>query len=298
MNFKKLEAFISVLEKKSFSEAAAALKGSQPAVSLKIKSLEEEVGIDLLDRSHSGIQPTPAGIMVYKAAKEIMQIWGRLEDDLHGFHDSLTGSLTIGASTIPGTYLIPAWIKNFRILFPRVDVAIEISDSKTILNKLLDHQVDVAITGLQNHSTKLTDKPIASDTLVLIVPLGHTLLKSGFTKISELHQYDAVLREEGSGTRKKMEELLEINGSSLRNFRTTISFGSSEAIISAVEAGLGISFVSKLAAVPAEKANRIRIIETTQPYDRQFYFTALREAMNRPVIREFADVIQKAAEPL
>ncbi len=293
MNFKKLEAFISVLEKKSFSDAAAALKGSQPAISLKIKSLEEELGIELLDRSHSGIQPTAAGTVVYQAAKEILQRWRRMEDDLLGFQETLTGTLIIGASTIPGTYLLPVWIKKFRMLYPKVGVTIEIGDSKTILNKLLNHQVDVGITGLHEQSNKVISKEVASDSLVLIVPIEHSLIQSSEPDFSQLKQHDIVLREEGSGTRKEMEEFLFLNGYSIADFKTAISFGSSEAVISAVEAGLGISFVSKLAAIPAAKAQRIKIIDTFKPYQRNFFFSVLSEAENRPVIREFADFLFK-----
>jgi DNA-binding transcriptional LysR family regulator len=297
MNLKKLEAFIYVLEKRSFSEAAAALKSSQPSVSLKIKSLEEELGVELLDRGPSVIQPTAAGSLVYQAAREIMQRWGQLENDLHRLKDTLTGTLTIGASTIPGTYLVPNWIKNFRMLYPKVDVAIEISDSKKILDKLLDHQVDVGITGLHQQSNKITSMPISSDSLVLIVPMEHSLSQSSELNFDLLTQHDLVIREEGSGTRKEMEEYLAMHGYSLSDFNSSILIGSSEAVISAVEAGLGISFVSKLAAVPAAKANRIKIIDTFKPYRRNFYFCTLSEAQNRPIIREFADFLVKGVMP-
>lgn len=293
MNLKKLEAFIYVLEKRSFSEAAAALKSSQPSVSLKIKSLEEELGAELLDRGPSSIQPTPAGSLVYHAAKEIMQRWGRLENELHRFKDTLTGTLTIGASTIPGTYLIPSWIKNFRMLFPKVEVTIEISDSKKILDKLLNHQVDVGIVGIHQQSNKIASIPVSSDSLVLIVPIEHPLSQSSELDFNHLKQYDIILREEGSGTRKEMEELLEMHGYSIAEFDSSILIGSSEAVISAVEAGLGISFVSKLAAEPAAKANRIKIIDTFKPYQRNFYFCTLSETQNRPIIREFTDFLVK-----
>lgn len=298
MNFKKLEAFISVLEKRSFSEAAAALKSSQPAISIKIKSLEEELGIELLDRGRSGVHPTRAGILVYQTAKEIMGRWGQLEDDLLSFQDTLTGTLTIGASTIPGTYLIPGWIKKFRTLYPKVDVKIEINDSRKILNKLLDHQIDVGIVGLHQQSAKMITKTVASDSLVLIVPVEHEISQSSHLDFNLLKKYDLVLREEGSGTRKEMEEYLEINGSSLADFNSSISIGSSEAVISAVEAGLGISFISKLAAVPAVKANRVKMIETLKPYQRNFYFSTLSESENRPIIREFTNFLAKGQMPI
>jgi DNA-binding transcriptional LysR family regulator len=293
MNFKKLEAFISVLEKKSFSEAASVLKSSQPAISLKIKSLEEELGIELLDRAHSGVHPTRAGVLVYQTAKEMLEKWGQLEDHLAGFQDTLTGTLTIGASTIPGTYIVPPWVKDFRILYPNVDVKIEISDSKKMLQKLLDHQVDVALTGLQQQSNKFINRSVATDSLVLIVPVGHSLTQLSDLDFNYLKQNDLVVREEGSGTLKEMEEYLALHGCSLDDFNTSLSIASSEAVITAVEAGLGISFVSRLAALPAERANRIKIIEALAPYQRNFYLSTLSETENRPIIKEFVDFLSK-----
>jgi DNA-binding transcriptional LysR family regulator len=296
MNINKLEAFIFVVEKRSFSDAALALKSSQPAVSLKIKSLEEDLGLELLERGSAGIQPTSAGSLVYHAAKDITARWRRLHDDLHGFHENLTGTLTIGASTIPGTYLLPAWIKQFRVLYPKVDVTIEIGDSKEILDKLLNHQIDVGITGLNQDSTKLRQTAVASDSLVLITPNGHPLSHTGEFDINLLNQYDFVLREKGSGTLKVFEQYLALYGLSLTDLKTVVSFGSTEAVIAAVEAGLGISYISKLAAMPAAKANRIQIIEKLDPFPRSFYFTTLADSENRPIIKEFSEVLLKGSK--
>lgn len=291
MNLTKLEAFILVIEKKSFSEAAIALKSSQPATSLKIKSLEEELGLDLLDRGSSGIQPTAAGKLVYQASKEMVQRWRKLEDDLRVFENTLTGTLTIGASTIPGTYLVPSWVKKFRSLYPNVAVTIEISDSKETLKKLQNQLVDVSITGLPSDSKDLSYKQVSYDALVLIAPYHHPLGLSNEPTFEQIKQFDFVIREEGSGTRKVMEDYLSIHSHSLADLNSVVSIGSTEAVIAAVEAGLGISFVSKLAALPAAKASRIQIIEKFEPFQRNFYFTTLTDVKDRPIIKEFSEII-------
>lgn len=286
MNLNKLEAFILVVERRSFSEAAQALKSSQPTISLKIKSLEEELGFELLDRSLSVLQPTPAGSSVYKAAKEIVHRWKNLEDELNYYNGSLTGTLKLGASTIPGTYLLPKWMKNFRDLYPLVDISIEIGDSKEILDKLLNHQIDAGIVGLHTDNNKITFSRIASDSLVLIAPIKHPLTEVANPDFSQIKQYDFVLREEGSGTRQVMEDYLAYQGYSLKDLKTVVSIQSTEAVIAAVEAGLGISFVSKLAALPAVRKNQIKIIPNVTPFQRSFYFTTLKESENRPIIKE------------
>lgn len=293
MNFKKLEAFISVIDKRSFSEAAAALKSSQPAVSIKIKSLEEDLGLELLDRGQSGVHPTSVGMLVYQASKDILQRWRVLEDELHDFKDTLTGTLTIGASTIPGTYLLPKWIMTFRNLYPKVDLKIDISDSQNILNKLLDRQIDVGIVGSHPQSNKITCKQIANDSLVLITPNQHPFSQASQFDFDQIKSHDFVLREEGSGTRKVMEEYLAIHGIFLNDLKTTLSIGSTEGVIAAVETGLGISVVSKLAALPAAKANRIKMVDTKEPFERLFYLTTLEEAANRPIIKEFTELFLK-----
>jgi DNA-binding transcriptional LysR family regulator len=290
MNFKKLEAFISVIEKRSFSEAATALKSSQPAVSIKIKSLEEDLGLELLDRGQSGVHPTSVGLLVYQASKDILQRWRVLEDELHDFKNTLTGTLTIGASTIPGTYLLPNWIMTFRKLYPKVDVKIDICDSLNILNKLLDRQIDVGIIGYHPQSNKIACKQIANDSLVLITPNQHPFSQTSQIDFNQIKSHDFVLREEGSGTRKVMEEYLAIHGLSLNDLKTTLSIGSTEGVIAAVETGLGISLISKLAALPAAKANRIKMVETKEPFERHFFLTTLAESANRPIIKEFTEL--------
>ncbi|MHC0038832.1 selenium metabolism-associated LysR family transcriptional regulator [Pseudoneobacillus sp. C159] len=292
MNIKKLEAFIMVVEKRSFSEAASAINSSQPAVSLKVKSLGEELGIELLDRGLSGTHPTAAGTLVYHASKEMIRTWNKLHDDLLRYQDTLTGSLTIGASTIPGTYLLPTWIKRFRTLFPMVDVKIEIGDSQEMLEKLTNRQIDLAIVGLCQESSSLTFRQIASDSLVLITSNNHQLAKLNQTDFTEIKQYDFVIREEGSGTRKEMEEYLTEQGLTLSDLNNVLLIGSTESVIAAVEADIGISFISKLAAIPAAKANRVRMIEYFPPYQRSFYLTNLIDAENRPIIEEFINLFK------
>jgi DNA-binding transcriptional LysR family regulator len=111
-------------------------------------------------------------------------------------------------------------------------------------------------------------------------------------EFDQIKQYDFVLREEGSGTRKEMEEYLRIHGVEMSELKTVISIGSTEAVIAAVEAGLGISFISKLAAFPAAKANRVQLLDIFEPFQRSFYFTILKESETRPIIKEFMEINQ------
>ncbi|MFB4165984.1 selenium metabolism-associated LysR family transcriptional regulator [Alteribacillus sp. JSM 102045] len=287
MNLRKLENFILIVEKRNFSEVAAHLHCSQPAVSRQIKSLEEDLNISLIDRYSSGIIPTPAGEFLYRQAKEILKQWKRIEVDIQNYHDTLSGRLVIGTSTIPGTYLMPRWIRIFRSQFPNVAVSLEVSDSEKVLEKLEREKIDMAIVGVEPSSPAFYSTAVASDKLVVIAPVDHPLCHSPTESWERLKEFDFVLREEGSGTRKAMEEYLQQHGASLASLRSVLQVGNTEALIAAVEEGVGISCVSHLAAIPAEKSGRIKIIDTLDSVQRTFYLSVLEQRKEKAVIKEF-----------
>ncbi|MGM0900397.1 MAG: selenium metabolism-associated LysR family transcriptional regulator [Bacillota bacterium] len=290
MNFRKLEAFVLLIEKKSFSDVAAQLGCTQPAISQLIKSLEGDLNLALYDRYSSIIRTTPAGHFVYQKAKSILKQWEELEDGIQVFHNTLTGNLVIGASTIPGTYLVPQYVGEFHRLFPNVNVTVEISDSKKIIDKIINNQVDIGLVGIKPCSNKMVCTEVASDTLVFITPNNHPLSNSNSLSGYNLRHYNFVLREEGSGTRKVMEDYLKIFGIQMSDLHSVIHVGSTEALIAYVEAGVGISCVSMLAAIPAAKSGRIQIAEKIEPFKRSFYLSTLAKNTNLPIIKEFSAI--------
>ncbi|PWW20235.1 DNA-binding transcriptional LysR family regulator [Cytobacillus oceanisediminis] len=290
MNFRKLEAFVLLIEKKSFSEVAAQLGCTQPAISQLIKSLEADLNLSLYDRYSSIIRTTPAGHFVYQKAKSILKQWEELEGEIQSFHNTLTGNLVIGASTIPGTYLIPQYVREFHRLFPNVSVSVEISDSKKIIDKIINNQVDIGLVGINPSSNKIMTLEVASDTLVFITPNNHPLSNSNSLNSDTLRNYNFVLREEGSGTRKVMEDYLTIYGIQMSDLQSVVHVGSTEALIASVEAGVGISCVSKLAAIPAATSGRIQIAEGLEPFKRSFYLSTLSKNTNLPIIKEFTAI--------
>jgi DNA-binding transcriptional LysR family regulator len=294
MNLKKIQAFLLVIEKGSFSEAADVMSLSQPAVSQQVKSLEEDLGVSLLCRSSSMIEPTSAGRYVYKMGYQLLEQWKELEHGINAFHGTLTGTLRIGASTIPGTYLLPRWLGQYHKKFPNVDVCLEIGDSQGIISRLLNKQVDVCIVGSEPNSAEIEYRMVAEDSLVLISPNDHPLLTAPCKNIPrELLQYDFVLRERGSGTRKSMEDWLHLFGIEITDFRTIGQFGSTESLIAAVEAGLGLGFISQLAATPSVKAGRIRIISIMSNINQKFYICCLKGKQDHPTIKEFVNLVME-----
>lgn len=292
MNLKKIEAFVLILEKGSFSVAAENLGMTQPAVSTQVKSLEQDLGVKLIERRSSSIQATPAGTYVYNLGRQLLDLSREMEEGVKNFQGVLTGKLRIGASTIPGTYLLPKWIGNFYNLFPKVEVINEIADSKQILDRLMNRQIHLSITGDKSDSTEIHSELIATDSLVLISPNGHPLTSSEYkNNEADLRKYNFVLREQGSGTRKSMEAGLKSLGVRIEELHIVAQLGSTEAVISAVEEGVGISYVSNLAATPAINANRVQLVSNIKAFNQKYYLSYLKGTQASPTIKEFINVV-------
>ena len=293
MNLKKIQAFILVIEKESFSLAAEIAGVSQPSISQSIRSLEEDLGVTLLKRTHSIIQPTPAGTYIFDMGKAILDQWYIMEEGVKAFQGTITGTIKIGASTIPGTYLLPRWIGNFKKLFPKVNATIEIRDSDEITTLLLNRKIDFGIVGSPPESSSIYSKVVAKDSLALIVPIGHPLLSTKNTiTLDDITSFDFILRDPGSGTRKTMENILDTYGILTNELQCVAQFGSTEAVISAVEEGLGISFVSKLAATRALMGERIQIVTLTEFFQQTFSFACLKGNEDYPLVKNFLSTIE------
>lgn len=297
MNLKKIQAFLLVVDKGSFSEAAASAGLTQPAVSLQIKALEEEMGVPLLERTAIGMRPTPAGNYVYREGTHLLRKWQEMAEGVQTFHRTLTGSLRIGASTIPGTYLTPRWIGGFNRLFPKVSISVDVSASDDILSKLANQKVDVAVTGTEPAGERITSPLTVQDTLVLISPIGHPLGTTEFPEDPcDLETYQFVVRERGSGTRHAMEAGLASCGMEISDLNVAAQFSTTEALISAVEYGLGISYVSRLAARPAVESGRVQLVSEMKPFRQSYHLSYLKARETHPIIKAFISTVAKIEE--
>lgn len=294
MNLKKIEAFLLVIEKESFSEAAEAFGRSQPAVSQQIRSLEADLGVALLDRSSSVIQPTPAGKYVYQMGKRLLAQWEDIQKGVQAFHGILTGTLHIGASTIPDAYLLPQWLAAFHRRFPKVELTVESGDSKEMLARLGNRQVHVAITASKpDDASEIVSRFVARDSIVLISPIGHPIVRGYKENPCDLLDYDFVIREEGAGTRESLDAALAHCGLQVSDLSVAAQVGSTEALIAAVEQGLGISLVSKLAVTRAIAAGRVQLVSVVEPLSQKYYFCCLKSQANIPIIEKFFSVIME-----
>lgn len=258
MDEHKIKVFCTVAETKSFSKASALLRLTQPAVSLQIQALEEMCGTKLFDRSRSDIMLTQSGKILYKFAKEINSLYGLAEDELGKYVAPFKGTVTIGASSTIGNYILPTVISEFRKKHPKSNIQLSVANTKTTVDSLNEGSVDIAFVEGNIKKQKLTAEKLISDEMVLIFPPSHPWAKRSSISILEIKKEPFISREEGSGTRQLIEKFFLKHGIHPQNIKIPFIMGSTEAIKGAVEEGLGISIVSQWAARKERMHGRLK----------------------------------------
>ncbi len=261
MEIKQLEIFCAVVEKKGFSAAAEVLNMAQPTVSFQIASLEEELGTRLLDRSGRITILTKSGEILYRYAIQILGLASEARQALHQLNGLLWGEIAMGASTIPGEYILPGILQRFRTAHPGIAIDMSIGDTRTIIKRVIDAELEIGIVGASEKNEKLAFTRFVKDQLVLIAPAGNNWFKGNPVSPDELIGVPFILREEGSGTRKIMEQKLGERGISPGSFNLVMSLGSTEAVKHAVEEGAGVSIVSEKAVQNEIKLGLLEVID-------------------------------------
>ena len=253
MDTRQLTAFCAVVERKSFSQAAERLGVTQPAVSLQIRSLEERLGQRLLDRSGRRVEPTEAGLRLYRGAQRLLALEQQLVEDVAGEAEGdLRGQLTIGAATGPGATAVPVLLCEFQRENPEVRVELTISDTQHVVEAVATRELELGVVGATPRHRSVAYEPFFRDQVVLVCPPGHAF--AGQTiGIDDLKSEQLIVMQEGAGVRQVIEEELRKRGKRLRDLDVHLELGLQESVKSAVEAGFGVTFISR-SAVEAELA--------------------------------------------
>src|SRR5213594_4625340 len=174
MDTRQLAAFCAVVERKSFSQAAERLGVTQPAVSLQIRSLEQRLGRQLLDRSGRRVEPTEAGLRLYASAQRLLALEESLLDDLAQDEEGgLTGTLDLGASTGPGGTIVPLLLCEFQEEHPEVRVRLTVSDTQTVVDRVAERELELGIVGAGRRHRGVVFEPFFRDEVVLACPSKH-----------------------------------------------------------------------------------------------------------------------------
>jgi DNA-binding transcriptional LysR family regulator len=247
MDTRQLAAFVAVVEKKSFSQAAERLGVSQPAISLQIRSLEERLGRRLLDRSGRRVEPTEAGLVLYKRAQRMLQLEQQLEQELaQEATGELHGTLAIGASTGPGGRLVPLLLCEFQRSHPNLSVALSISDTDRVIEQVADRELELGVVGALRRHRGLDFEPLVRDEIVLAVSPDHPFAGKQMPP-EQLPREQYIAMQEGAGVRHVIEEELRAAGLRMRDFEPKLELGLQESVKSAVAAGYGVTFISRTA---------------------------------------------------
>ncbi|MFL5915641.1 MAG: selenium metabolism-associated LysR family transcriptional regulator [Gaiellaceae bacterium] len=247
MDTRQLAAFCAVVEHSSFSQAADQLGVTQPAVSLQIRSLEQRIGQQLLDRSGRRVEPTEAGLRLYRGAQRLLaleqQVLAELGEEAEG---ELKGRLEIGASTGPGGSVLPVVLGEFQQLHPLVHVALTVSDTHTVVEQVGRRELEIGVVGVASRQRGVSYEPLYRDEVVLAVPPDHKRAGKSMT-LEELKAEPLVLMQEGAGIRQMIDDELRELGLRLRDLNVKLELGLQESARAAVLAGVGATFISRIA---------------------------------------------------
>ena len=261
MDLRRVRIFCKIVEMKSFSRAAEAVHLAQPTVSEHMRLLEEELGEKLLERSGRSVEPTPAGKMFHPYARNLLRLSDEAAQALSSFRGTLAGKLQIGASTIPGAYLLPAQLQAFKAKHPQVQLSLKISSTAQTLSDLLDARLELALIGAASSHQQLQLTPLATDEMVLVVNPGHPWAVRQPIAVSSLKEHPFILREEGSGSRTTTAEALLGQGLRLSELQLVAEMGNSEAVRQSVKAGIGAAILSQRAVAEELRAGSLVQVE-------------------------------------
>jgi DNA-binding transcriptional LysR family regulator len=293
MDLRQLEVFAGVYELRSFSRTAAVLRLTQSTVSEHVRLLEEELGTRLFDRLSRETVPTRAGELLYGYARQMLALRTEARQAVDQFLGQVTGTLLVGASTIPGEYVLPALIGRFRERHPRVAITLQISDTRGIVRAVLDGQVDAGVVGADPGTRGLEARVLMPDELVLVVPPGHRWNGRHEATLDELRAEPLIVRESGSGSRQALEAALETAGRSLGDMHVIAEMGSTSAIKQAVKAGVGVSIMSGRAAEDECRHGLLACVRLKDlSVTRHFYVVTHAGRSRSPLCRAFLEFLE------
>ena len=257
MDTRQLAAFCAVVERRSFSQAADRLGVTQPAVSLQVRALEKRLGTQLLDRSGRRVEPTEAGWRLYRGAQRMLTLEDQLLAEVAASGEgALAGDLVLGASTGPAAVAIPVALAEFQRQNPNVRVFLTVSDTHSIVERVAARELEFGIVGAARRHRGVRFEPFFADQVILVCPANHPFANRTVT-LEELRGERLILMQEGAGVRQIVEDALRRQGVRLRDLDVRLELGLQESVRRAVEAGYGVTFISRTAVEADLTAGRL-----------------------------------------
>lgn len=289
-NTDRLTIFVSVVDHCSLTRAADELGLTQPSISKHMKSLEDLLGVRLIEHGRRPIVPTEAGRTVYRFAKEVMRSLGDLKDAVAEFAGAKKGTLLIGASMTVGNYLMPAILARFKARNPGAEISLRVGVSQQVYQQVLDGDLQIGFTTGLNIPAELTSEAICRDELVLVVGPSHPLAESGLITIAQLAEQDFIHSPRGTPTFEVLQEAMRGIGIVPRLY---MSMDHPEAIKRAVRAHVGVSFLYRVSVAEELAAGTLRELHVEGSYFQGAYHLIRNPTLYQsPLLRSFISFLR------
>lgn len=273
---------MSVFRNRGFSKASIELHLTQPTVSEHIKTLERELNCTLFERLGKKIIPTREADVLYNHALELVEKAEDVKSVLGRLKKEVAGELIVGASTIPGTYLLPALMSGFKRKHPEVSFQVRVGDSQEIVQQVVSHHVLLGIVGSKITDAQIHYIPFLEDELIIVA--SPSFMKSSRIALKDLCRYPMVLREEGSGTRREAEKLLEGQGVACGSVKVAGIFGSTDAVKQAAKAGLGLTILSRFSVTEELKHKLLKEVRLAAPPMKRMLYLVTHKKRALPLL--------------
>lgn len=281
VTMQQLETLLNLVMEGSFSRAAKKMHLSQPSLSKHIANMEAMTGMKVVRREKNGVILTPEGKVIFDLARRILRLREEAGERIAVLRENEAGSISMAASTIPATYILPHVLSRFRRLHPGIRVTVQNADSEEVLDMILNGEKEMGIIGKKPSRGSLDAEPLWRDRLVLAVPAGHRWAGKPAVSLKEIIKEPFIAREKGSATREILERQLKRQTDiDLTKFMIVAEFGSSEAVKEAILAGLGVSIISIRAMTRELKLQLVKEVQVENlRFERSFYLI-LRRPLN------------------
>lgn len=262
---------------------------TQPAVTFQVRQLEEQFNTRLFDRTHNRISLTEAGRNVYAYADRIFELYSEMENAVREITGEISGAVTIGASTTIAEYMLPTLLGDFKDRYPEVTIHLKVTNSEGIISMVENNTIDLAVVEAPVANKNLVVETCKRDQLVAIVPPNHRLATKDKVTFAALLEYPFICREEGSGTREVIDEYLCQQPECNLAVKVAMELGSPEAVKGAVEAGMGVSVVSRATIQKELRLGTLVAINLDPPLDRPFSFVHQKQKFRLRVMEELLE---------
>lgn len=286
---RRLQVFHTVARLLSFTKAAEALHMTQPAVTFQVRQLEEYFNTRLFDRTHNRISLTDAGQRVFEYSDRIFKLYTEMEGAVKEMTGDISGVLMIGASTTIAEYMLPALLGDFKKQYPDVNLHLKVSNSDGIVQMVENNVIDLGVVESPVLNKNLVVEVCRMDQLVAVVSPQHPLSNLKSLSLAELLEHPYICREEGSGTREVINEYMSEQGVNPAQVNFSMELGSPESIKGAVEAGMGVSVVSRATVQKELKLGALVALNLNPPLERPFSFVHQKQKFRHRAMDELLD---------